>query len=53
MQVTPTLLIYAFGVLMALDSEIVPVKWKINILIHLLLQQQEINKVEVKEKKMF
>lgn len=38
---------------MALDSEIIPVKRKINILICLLLQQQEINKVKVVEKKMF
>lgn len=53
MQVTPPLPIFAFRVLMALDSEIIPVKRKINILICLLLQQQEINKVKVVEKKMF
>lgn len=38
---------------MALDSEIIPVKQKINILICLLHQQREINKVEVVEKKIF
>lgn len=53
MQVTPPLLAFAFGVLTALDSEIIPVKRKINILICLLLQQLEISKVEVAEKKMF
>lgn len=43
---------FAFGVPTALDSEIIPVKRKINILIRLLLQQLQISKVEV-VKKMF
>ena len=53
MRVTPPLLAFAFGVLTALDSEIIPVKRKINILICLLLQQLEISKAEVVEKKCF
>lgn len=40
------LFIFTFKILMALDSEIIPVKRKINILICLPLQQVEISKVE-------
>lgn len=53
MRVTPPLLAFAFSILMALDSEIIPVKRKINILIRLLLHQLEISKLEVVEKKCF
>lgn len=41
MQVVSSFLIFTFRILMALDSELIPVKRKINILICLPLQQLE------------
>lgn len=52
MRAPPSLLPFAFAVPTALDSEIIPVKRKINILIRLLLQQLQKSKVEA-VKKMF
>lgn len=46
MQVISSFLIFTFTILMPLDSELIPVKRKINILICLPLQQLERSKVE-------
>ena len=42
-------IIFTFRILMALDSEIIPVKRKINILIYLPLQQIEISRISSRE----